>query len=122
MKLIKVKGHATQDMVEQGKVKAEDKEGNDKADEQANQAVKLYSTEAIKTGAAYMGRHMRYTKMVEELHTSFIEAILKRNELEQKARKREKPYQTATIKPELSTSEQPNQATKPHSKPATLGK
>ena len=32
-KVTKVKGHATEEMVQQGKVKAEEKKGNDHADE-----------------------------------------------------------------------------------------
>ena len=36
VRIAKVKGHATQEMVDEGKVRAEDKEGNDKADEAAD--------------------------------------------------------------------------------------
>ena len=36
VKITKVKGHATQEMVDEGNVRAEDKEGNDKADEAAD--------------------------------------------------------------------------------------
>ena len=39
MKASKVKGHATEEMVEQGKVRRKDKEGNDISDEGADKGA-----------------------------------------------------------------------------------
>ncbi len=82
----KVKGHATDAMVESGAVKPEDKKGNDEADRYANEGVLLYGKDVTTLGAQLAWRHMGYAKMVKNIHTSFVEAILKRNSLLDKAK------------------------------------
>ncbi len=77
----KVKGHATNAMVESGAVKPEDKQGNDEADKYANEGVQLYGKEVTKLGGQLAWRHIGYAKIVKNLHTSFVEAIIKRNML-----------------------------------------
>ncbi len=75
----KVKGHATNAMVESGAVKPEDKHGNDEADKYANEGVLLYGKDVTRLGAQLAWRHIGYAKMINNLHTSFVEAIIKRN-------------------------------------------
>ncbi len=79
-KVTKVKGHATEEMVSKGAVRQIDKEGNDRADYIAAEGVTLFGKETIQTGALLTKRHIGYAKFVEWLHTSFIEAIVKRNQ------------------------------------------
>ncbi len=80
-KATKVKGHATQEMVEGGKVRPQDKIGNDEADNFAEEGVKMYGKDVMQLGAQLTARHLKYAKLVHNLHTSFIEAILTRNEM-----------------------------------------
>ncbi len=56
-KATKIKGHATNAMVESGKVQPQDKEGNDEADYYAAEGVKLYGKETIEVGARLTARH-----------------------------------------------------------------
>ncbi len=87
-----MKGHATDDMVKQNIVNKCDKVGNDKADGIAAEGVKLFGAEAIQTGSIFLKRHMAYAKMVENIHTDFIEAIIKKNELIEAKRKKLNPF------------------------------
>ena len=78
-KATKVKGHATQGMIEAGKVRPKDKEGNDLADKYAEEGIKLYGEDTLRLGAQLTGRNSDYAKMLQDLHASFIEAIPNRN-------------------------------------------
>ena len=71
--ITKVKGHATQAMVEAGKVRAEDKHGNDKADEAAADGVALFGPTTVSIGRWYGKRHKSYTHFVSSLmeHLAF---------------------------------------------------
>ncbi len=68
-------------MVIEGRVQAEDKEGNDQADHFANEGVKLFGEVIIELGGRLASRHIAYAKFLQKLHDTFIESILKRNEL-----------------------------------------
>ena len=65
--ITKVKGHATTDMVASGKVRAEDKLGNDKADEAAAEGVALFGHPTVSMGRWYGKRHKYYTYFVSGL-------------------------------------------------------
>ena len=65
--ITKVKGHATEKMVEQGLVRPQDKVGNDKADEAADEGVDLFGHEVVQLGKDYARRHRHYTKSVASL-------------------------------------------------------
>ncbi len=58
--------------------------------------MKLYGKEAIAVGARLTARHFRYAKLVQELHTSFIEAIASRSE---QVRKQKPSFTTAAQQP-----------------------
>ena len=57
---IKVKGHATEEMLEIGKVKAEDKKGNDKADEAAGRGSRDEQRRLFALTELYAERHEAY--------------------------------------------------------------
>ena len=59
--ITKVKGHATQNMVDQGLVQPQDKIGNDKADEAADEGVELFGDGTVQLGKHYVDRHQQYT-------------------------------------------------------------
>ena len=48
IKITKVKGHATSDMIKAGQVQQVDKDGNDKADELADEAIDLFGKQLPK--------------------------------------------------------------------------
>ena len=72
--LSKVKGHATQQMVDDGTVLLEDKLGNDKADEAADDGVSLFGEAIVRLGRRFALRHARYTRMLATLmeHLCFM--------------------------------------------------
>ena len=64
----KVKGHATDDMVEAGQVRAADKLGNDKADEAADEGVTLFGAPMVRLSKNYTKRHIAYSQLVADIH------------------------------------------------------
>ena len=72
--ITKVKGHATQSMVDTGRVKAADKAGNDKADEAADEGVELFGQPIVKLSKLYARRHTAYSGFIGDLqeHIAFI--------------------------------------------------
>ena len=67
IKVTKVKGHTTEEQVEDGKVKREDKEGNDEADRAANRGVEEH-TEGLEEFARWIyRRHKKYVGVVAEI-------------------------------------------------------
>ena len=81
----KVKGHATDAMIEEGLVRKEDKKGNDEADEAAGKGAKGAQERLADLVATYSGKHKRYKALVERIHVF----MLKMTNLEKEA-KREK--------------------------------
>ena len=59
IKLTKVKGHVTREMVEKGQVAPADKNGNDFADKIADQAVELHGKDAVHLGERLAQRHKK---------------------------------------------------------------
>ena len=55
--LTKVKGHATNEMVAEGSVQKDDKEGNDMADDAANKGAIDMQKDLADVAAAYAARH-----------------------------------------------------------------
>ena len=85
----KVKGHATEAQVEEGTVAAEDKEGNDWADEFANKGARQHEPHALKLARWLQQRHNCYRKFMGRVQ-SCIAVVLK---AEQKEREKKKLQQ-----------------------------
>ena len=66
--ITKVKGHATDNMVETGQVQIQDKVGNDKADEAADEGVALFGDPLVKLSKCYTERHIAYSQLVADIH------------------------------------------------------
>ncbi len=79
VRFTKVKGHATDEMVDQGRVLPEDKRGNDRADEVANEGVGIFGKDIIHLGQVYARRHHYYTTFIKKLHDHFVDAVKARN-------------------------------------------
>ena len=92
MKITKVKGHATEEMVQQGKVKAEEKKGNDYDDEAAD-AGATKSQERLKIfGELYSWRHGCYRKMMAKIQTFLVELKKEEKRLKQEDEKAKDPF------------------------------
>ena len=62
--ITKVKGHATQEMVDEGKVEEEEKKGNDGSDEAADLGATESQGKVAKFAGLYSWRHQLYRKMM----------------------------------------------------------
>ena len=71
--ITKVKGHATEEMVQQGKVKEEEKKGNDRADEAADVGATKSQGRLQCFGELYSWRHMCYRKFIAKMQTFVVE-------------------------------------------------
>ena len=71
-KVSKVKGHASDDMVIQGTVNAEDKVGNDQADIAADEGVNMHGDGIVKISRLLMKRHLEYTNLVKKVHDHML--------------------------------------------------
>ena len=72
-KITKVKGHATEEMVQQGKVKAEEKRGNDHVDEAADAGATKSQGRLKIFGELYSRRHECYRKLMAQVQTFVVE-------------------------------------------------
>ena len=78
VKITKVKGHAIAEMVEQGKVREEDKEGNDMADQVADQGATKSQGKLQMFAGLYVWRHSRYRKFMARLQRFIVKIKRKR--------------------------------------------
>ena len=76
VKLSKVKGHATEEMVNQGKVKREHKEDNDAADEAAEIGVDQHGNDFLETSTFFVTKQKEYGGFMKQVHTLIL-AIMK---------------------------------------------
>ena len=72
VKLTKVKGHATNEMVEQGKVQFDDKHGNDQADIAAEKGATLVQPAVRHFARFYEKRHRDYVKFIERIQKLIV--------------------------------------------------
>ena len=87
----KVKGHATDDMVAQGRVKPEEKEGNDMADKVADEGIAAHGKAVVCVARRFTLRHKRYTGFVRDVHNHIVEGVAIKNViLEEKEGKKSK--------------------------------
>ncbi len=89
VKLTKVKGHAKEDQVRSGQILLKDKEGNDKADEAAKDAISHHGEGIVKAANWYTGRHILYTRLIKDIHTHLIEGTILRKKLLQENQAKE---------------------------------
>ena len=75
IRITKVKGHATEEMVRSGKVREEDKEGNDKADRAADLGVKLHREGAIEFSHWLSSRRKKYKRLMTEVYKVIAEVM-----------------------------------------------
>ena len=72
VKLTKVKGHATQEMVEKGDVQPEDKEGNDEADGAAEKGSVEEQPRTYHLARLYSSRQRAYEQLMSRIHLFII--------------------------------------------------
>ena len=86
IRLTKVKGHATSQMVEDGKVKPEDKNGNDEADDSADRGAEKLQPGLAGIAGYYARKHHAYKDMMKEVHKFIID--VKRSDKEKREKKK----------------------------------
>ena len=67
VRISKVKGHATEEMVNQGKVKREHKEGNDASDEAADIGVEQHGNGLLGTSTFFAAKQKEYGLFMKEI-------------------------------------------------------
>ena len=72
VRVTKVKGHATDEMVNEGRVKPEDKAGNDVADKAADKGAEQTDVIAVALGYVYAKRHRHYKIFMERVQKFII--------------------------------------------------
>ena len=78
VKITKVKGHATEDNVEDGKVDINDKKGNDKADDYATKGLNGHADDFLKVSRLLTRRQTSYVAFVTNVHDHMLEALYRR--------------------------------------------
>ena len=91
VKVTKVKGHATSEMVVEGLVKEKDKEGNDMSDLAANKGAEETEVIAAAVGFVYARRHKQYKHLMTRIQT-FIIRVKKHRKRKGTKRRREKNH------------------------------
>ena len=86
----KVKGHATQQMVDNKTVRECDKKGNDMADKAAEQGVNLLGLPLVQLGARYAKRQKEYIKLTQLVHQHLIHMYRIREALMDESMKEER--------------------------------
>ena len=71
IKLKKVKGHSTAEQVQEGHVRKEDKDGNDRADQGARKGANDSQRIIAALAEAYAARHKQYLNFVKRLTCPF---------------------------------------------------
>ena len=98
MKITKVKRHATGMMVEEGKVKAAEKEGNDKADEAADEGATKSQGMVRKFAELYSWRHGLYRKLMTRIQRFIVEVKKEEKNFNQEDDKKKDPFQKKEAK------------------------
>ena len=74
--ITKVKGHATDQMVVEGKVRIEHKEGNDASDVAADKGIEQHGNDLLEWSTFFAQAHGEYGTLVAHIH-DFILALIK---------------------------------------------
>ena len=94
VKVIKVKGHTTNE-VEEGKIKREEKEGNDASDIAADRGAEKTELTAAVLGFVYARRHTFYKILMARVQAFIIKVRKAESEKREKKRKQEEPFRKA---------------------------
>ena len=70
--ITKVKGHATHEMVEEGKVEEEEKKGNDGSDEAADIGATTSQGRVANFAGLYSWRHQMYRKLMTRIRLYIV--------------------------------------------------
>ena len=115
IKLTKVKGHATKDMVEAGEVREPDRRGNDEADAAAGRGSKDAQPQLQALAGIYNYRHKLYKKFMDRVHRFIVEVRKVEREKRQRMKKEKDPFETkeadkVTIKASLKYAKEDEEA------------
>ena len=91
--LTKVKGQSTDQLVEQGLVLAEDKDGSDWADDFANRGASQHEPNALKLARWIVDRQATYAKFMTRLHEVMV-TVIQAERAERAGRERRKKTQS----------------------------
>ena len=67
VKLTKVKGHATDKMIREGKVTQEQKDGNDGSDEAADMGVDQHGNQLLETSIYFVAKQTEYGSFIDNM-------------------------------------------------------
>ena len=96
VKLTKVKGHATSEMVQQGAVRFDDKHGNDQADIAAEKGATLVQPMVRHFARFYEKRHSEYVKFISRVQTFIVKVKQAEKDMRDKTAKDKKTPKTRT--------------------------
>ena len=91
MKVTKVKGHATDEMIDEGKVRKQDKEGNDQADEAADKGSKGDQKYLAAAAKLFCERHKAYKNLVGRFQASIMNMKKEETKLREEIASRRTP-------------------------------
>ena len=95
VKITKVKGHATEAMVQEGKVKLAEKQGNDRSDTAAALGVTESQSKVHAFGALYSARHVRYRAIMCRIQKYIVGLKEEERKLKQEAARQQQPFREA---------------------------
>ncbi len=81
IRISKVKGHATEADIEEGKVIRQHREGNDKADLAAKKGIQKHGEDFVKLAGWFATRHQRYISPIMDIHSHLIEGSVIRKQI-----------------------------------------
>ena len=90
LRITKVKGHATQEMVDNKQVKERDKAGNDMADIAAEQGVQMQGQSTVQLGARYAQRQKDYIHLTKHIHDHLLKTYKVRKQLMDEVKEQER--------------------------------
>ena len=91
VKLTKQKGHATEEMVREGKVREEDREGNRQSDRAADRGVTEEQEEVEFLGWKYAARQNAYVRLMARIHEFIIKVRKGQKKKHAEKEKQKKP-------------------------------
>ena len=96
--ITKVKGHATDEMVAEGKVELEDKRGNDQADGAAGRGATTSQAKVQAFGTMYCKRQKRYRKLVCKIQNFIVGLKEEERRLREEAARNKDPMEVEASK------------------------
>ena len=102
LKASKVKGHATEEMVEQGKVRRIDKEGNDISDEGADRGAERTNIKVVASGYVFSKRHKFYKILMQRILWFIIKIRKAEKAKRERKEKKDEPFREIGEKKKIS--------------------